>query len=756
MSCFGWWRLGNLKQRSGITSLLQGCVSCGVVLFALLAIGASSPAGAITEKPLIEPVLTLPPKGTKVDVIADRISIDPRSKNAVATGTVKMVYGPFTLTATRVEYNIKTGAFKANGSVEVREPNGNVLRADTMALADKFKTGFAEHVQALLTNNVTITAQYAQRFDGEITVYEHATYTACKDCTTRSGHALWQIVADRATHDNITHDIYYVNPKLQVNGVTIAASPYFTHPDPSVKRRSGWLLPDVKIGDVYGVGVAPTYFWALAPDYDLTFRPLLTTRQGPVADVEWRQALANGKYNIRAMGVHQFTSLPAYDDQTWRGAVETQGSFAINKNWNWGWNGIFASDRTFLNHYGYDEREIAYNDVHATGLWDEDYVSAQLLNFQSLTTYVNSSDMPYAMPYVTGEHVFRDIGIGGDIDLNWSAYSLHRDANSTPYSTVNHGTDQTRGSIDLGWKTQMTTDAGVVVSPFAHLRNEIYITDNVPGASSTSETTGQFLPSAGVDVRMPFIASYEYGQSIISPVFQFISAANQNNVNNWGNEDAITLNFDHTSLFLSDRFTGLDRYEGGTRANIGLTYAYYDVNGGFARASIGESVHIAGQNSFVAGSGLSGENSDVVANIVFQPSDIMSLSYEARMLNDFSALDRQEALASLTFDRISANLGYLYIAAEPNYGRIIAENWVQGSAKVDLKDGWSVFGGLTYDVGYSQVTAKTLGLEFDCECMNFKLAYTGTSDPYYGTAEDKVMMSVEFATLGKAAVTTSF
>ncbi len=748
--------MGKLKQRSGGFDLLRGSISCGALLLALAVAGLSTPALAIEEKPFTEPDLTLPPQGTKVDVVADRIIYDPRTQNAVATGTVRLVYGPFTLTATRVEYNSKTGAFKANGSVEVREPNGNILKAETMALANKFKTGFAEHVKALLTNNVTITAQYAQRFDGEVTVYEKATYTACGECTTRSGHPLWQIVADSATHDNKTHDIAYVNPKLQVNGVTIAAAPYFVHPDPTVKRRSGWLTPDIKIGGTYGVGIAPTYFWALAPDYDLTFRPLLTSKQGPVADIEWRQALANGNYNIRAMGVHQFSSLPSPDDQEWRGAVQTEGKFALNQDWNWGWQGTFASDRTFLDHYNYDYREIANNDVYATGLWDQNYVSAQLLDFQSLTTDVDQNNMPTVMPFVSGEHIFKDTGVGGDITLNWNAYSLHRTDSSTPYATVNHGTDQTRGLVELGWKTQMISDNGIVVSPFAKLRNEIYITDNVPGAASTSETTGQILPSAGVDVRMPFIGSYAYGQSIVSPVFQFISASDQSNVNQFGNEDAITLNFDHTSLFLADRFTGSDRYEGGTRANVGVTYSFLGANGGFMRASAGESVHLAGQNSFVAGSGLSGENSDLVGNVVFQPWDNLSLSYEARMLNDFSALDRQEALASLTFDRFSTNLGYLNIAAEPAYGRTVAENWVQGDVKIGLNDGWDVFGGLTYDVAYSQLTRKTIGLEFDCECMNFKLAYTGTNDPFTGSTEDKVMMSVEFATLGKAAVSANF
>ena len=748
--------MGQLKQHKYAFSQLRGSVSCGALVLGLALMGFTVPAVAIVNKPLIEPITTLPPDGTQVDVVADKITYDPKTENAVAIGTVRLVYGPFTLTATHVEYNSKTGAFKANGSVVVREPNGNVLKAESVALANKFKTGFANHVTALLTNNAKITAVYAKRYEGEITVYEHATYTACTDCKTRTGHPLWQVVADTATHDNKTHDITYVNPKLEIAGVTVAASPYLVYPDPTVKRRTGFLIPELKFNTAIGIGISPVYFWALAPDYDLTFRPIISSKQALIGDVEFRQATATGRYNVRAIGVHQFSKLAPPDDQEWRGALYTSGDFAINQDWKWGWNGAFVSDINFLNAYGYDGREIAYNDVHATGLWDQTFVSTQVMNFQSLSTAVNPADMPYAMPYVYGEKILRDVAFGGDVSMNWNAYSLHRDRSSTPYATVNHGTDQTRGVFDLSWKTQYISDAGVVVSPFAKVRSEIFVTENVPGAASISETTGQVLPSIGVDARMPFIASTGSGQSVISPVFQIISAADHSNVNQWGNEDAITLNFDHTSLFLSDRFTGYDRYEGGTRANIGATYAYYGRGGGFIRASLGESVHIAGQNSFVAGSGLSGENSDIVGNVVFQPWSNFSLSYEARMLNDFSALDRQEALASLTFDRFSANLGYLSIAAEPNYGRIRAENWAQGDVKLGLDNGWSVFGGLTYDIGYSQLTRKTLGLEFDCECMNFRVAYSGTKDPTNQSTEDRIMLSLELATLGKAAVSSTF
>ena len=93
---------------------------------------------------------------------------------------------------------------------------------------------------------------------------------------------LFRSVSDKTTHDNNTHTLYHVKPRLKIGGVTVAALPYLEHADPSVKRRSGWLVPDINAGHAYGVGLVTPYFWAIAPDKDLTFRPMFTALQGPV------------------------------------------------------------------------------------------------------------------------------------------------------------------------------------------------------------------------------------------------------------------------------------------------------------------------------------------------------------------------------------------------------------------------------------------------------------------------------------------
>lgn len=735
--------MGTLVSRSALLI----CASLGAML------AAAPLSQAIVKKEFVKPILGSPVTGTRVDVVADRITFEGKSKVATATGTVRITYGPYTLVATKVVYDQDDGSFKANGSVELREPNGNILQAETADLHNKFKEGFARHLRALLTNDVTITADYARRQEGGITIYEHASYTACKDCSTDGGAPLWEITTTKTVHDEKAKNLYHTNPTLRIGGVPVAWLPYASMPDPTVRRRTGFLLPSFSSGSTYGYGVVTPYFLELGPSADLTFRPMWTTKQGPVADVEYRQRLKSGSYKVHGYGVYQLTEADPPGDTKWRGAVTTSGGFKLNDTWDWGWDGTLTSDKTFLDKYDFDERELATSKVYLTGMDDRSYFSAQALHFRTLSLVEDQSTIPVALPYINSEYTFDQAVLGGELSFDVSAYSLSRDKPDEPYSTINHGTDQTRAVTNVNWQKQMTTGAGQVITPFANMRSDLYITDNVPdgaGGFRDEEVTGRMLPSAGIDVRWPFIASSNYGQSILTPVFQAIAATNETEEEEIGNEDAISLNFDNSSLFLHDRFTGQDRYEGGTRANIGLLYSFLADNGGFARMSLGESFHIAGENSFDLGSGLDGSKSDLVGAIVFQPWDNLGLSYQARVEEDLSSINVQEAFANFTLERFSGSLGYIYLNSEPNAGRNETIEQIESDASFRFTEAWSLFGGVKYDLADDVFLNKSIGIAFDCDCMSAKLTYSETNKRYEDDEQDRTLkLSVELRTIGR-------
>src|SRR5207248_3181476 len=117
------------------------------------------------------------------------------------------------------------------------------------------------------------------------------------------------------------------------------------------KRKTGFLMPSYTTVTGYGYGVEIPFYWAIAPDYDATFNPRFTTRQGVLLQGEFRQRLINGSYQIRAYGIDQldpgaYAGQPG--DRQFRGGVDTKGQFAINDKWVWGWDGVLLSDYYFF------------------------------------------------------------------------------------------------------------------------------------------------------------------------------------------------------------------------------------------------------------------------------------------------------------------------------------------------------------------------------------------------------------------------
>jgi len=235
----------------------------------------------------------------------------------------------------------------------------------------------------------------------------------------------------------------------------------------------------------------------------------------------------------------------------------------------------------------------------------------------------------------------------------------------------------------------------------------------------------------------------------LTPVAQVISASDETDKDRIGNEDAISLNFDTTSLFLEDRFTGLDRFEAGTRANTGLLYTFLAPSGGFLRLAAGESFHLAGENSFAPDTGLGSNSSDLVASAALQPWDFIRFSYQTRLSEDLSQVHTQEAGLSLNFDRLSGSLYYANLDPEPSAGRPFHEQQVWGDASWNFTGGWSLFGAMRYDVEDARVLRDAVGFSYDCDCFNFKIYYLEdfTGDQQFRIGRS-VMFSIDFISLG--------
>ncbi|MCY0152956.1 LPS-assembly protein LptD [Hoeflea alexandrii] len=142
---------------------------------------------------------------------------------------------------------------------------------------------------------------------------------------------------------------------------------------------------------------------------------------------------------------------------------------------------------------------------------------------------------------------------------------------------------------------------------------------------------------------------------MFEPIGQIFVRPNERLVDGLPNEDAQSFVFDTTSLFERDKFSGFDRTEGGTRANVGLRYTGSFDNGLKTHAAFGQSYHIAGLNSFASpdlsqatrNAGLENDVSDFVGmgGLSFNG---LSLAASARFDKDDFRMERTDVRAGFS------------------------------------------------------------------------------------------------------------
>ena len=221
--------------------------------------------------------------GKNVVMSADSLTYDEALGVVTAAGNVEISQGQRLLIADAVTYNEFHDVMTASGNVTLMEPTGEVLFADYLELSDELRDGVMRNIRILLNEETRIAANSARRSNGNRTEMNKAVFSPCKLCPLHPEEPpLWQIKAVRIVHDQEARDVAYYDAWLEMFGIPVLYTPYFEHPDPTVKRRSGFLAPSYGSSSTLGVQLTTPYYWNIAPHRDATLKPKFTSDEGIV------------------------------------------------------------------------------------------------------------------------------------------------------------------------------------------------------------------------------------------------------------------------------------------------------------------------------------------------------------------------------------------------------------------------------------------------------------------------------------------
>ena len=95
------------------------------------------------------------------------------------------------------------------------------------------------------------------------------------------------------TYDKKSKTIYYDDAVIRIYDIPIFYLPKLAHPDPTVERRSGFLIPSYTDTKSLGSSISLPYFWAIDKDKDLTLHNRVFVSEHPLLTAEYRQAFKN-------------------------------------------------------------------------------------------------------------------------------------------------------------------------------------------------------------------------------------------------------------------------------------------------------------------------------------------------------------------------------------------------------------------------------------------------------------------------------
>ncbi len=678
------------------------------LLAAVVAAGLTTPAAAQFEDAIAID------EATPVALVADAIEFDEAAGTVTARGDVEVYYGERTLTASEIVYDSRADRIRASGPLTLRGEEGSTIFADFADLDAELRDGVIEGARALVANGGgRLAAVEGRRIDDRYTSLSKAVYSACLVCP-ESPTPLWAIRARRVVHDDQERMVYYEDAVFEVGGLPVAYLPFFAHPDPSVERKSGFLTPSGGISTTYGYWAKTPYFIVFDESRDATLTPFVTTDDGPILELEYRQRTTRGGFDLSGSG--GWLSTKENGGSELRGHIFGSGRFDVGdlgfgEGAAAGFELGLASDDGYLRRYDFTRADRLENEIYLERYERAGFFDASALYFQSLREDEAQEEIPVALPDFAWRRDL-DGDAWGDFGIGVSGVALSRV----------EGRDRARLTLEGDWERGVIAPGGVALTGFAALRGDAYAYNDDPTFEEGTEF--RLAPQAGVEAFWPLISFGPLGTQLIEPGAQLIAAPVGLNPDEIAaddtDEDSLIVEFDTTNLFDRNRSPGYDRIESGTRVNVGARYARTGDDPLRVDAGFGRVFRLTRDDAFSPGSGLAGSTSDYVGSVAFAWGDSAEIAHSVRLSDEFD-FNRNELIGRVAIGPARVSGSYLNLEADATAGALEDRQEATLAAEIDLDPRWTVGGLVRRDLENSEYVETAASLTFRNECALLEL-----------------------------------
>ncbi len=691
-----------------------------------------------------------------------------------------------TLRARQFDYDLALGVASADGDVELSDDEGNTVYASYLETDADLRAGVAVDFATRFSTGASLMAATAVRRSENVNQLNYAIFTPCPICDAEGNpkEPSISIQAETVVQDEELRAVLYRNAVFRVGGVPVFYLPYFAHPDPTIERASGFLVPTPSYDESRGLSLETPYLKVVSPSEDWLISPQFNTRVAPLLNLQWRRRFADGTVVVRGGGTYERNfgdfdldgdgdaeSNVSFGDRTARSYLLAHGRFDPAGPWRWGFTAERTSDKTLFDRYDikspYQDNGLYYGDqrrlisqLYIEHQTPRSYVSVAAFTLQSLrvasfdpvtpalNVFETDGSLPVVAPLIEARWEPEGPIFGGRLRLKGSAVSLYRDdyvggpvlrpeiipAGSTLGLP---GVDSRRVSGQLEWRRTVISPMGIRWEPFVDVRADVYsVGDLPPMMGLDEEAISRGRATAGVDVSYPLIRQMGAGADLIlEPMAQLSISTNPDLDTRIPIEDSQAVELDESSLFRIDRFPGYDLYEGGMRFTAGAKATLRWDSGRQASLFVGRSFRDAQENAYLVPlpddpanlydpSGLGAETSDWVVQGSFSPSDRIR-GWGHATIDSAGEIRRAEAALDGRWGRRNlASVSYIIDRSNPLEGPNNRNyEFVQLAGQQFIYGNWGVAVNGIADLERDLITRSEIGLLFDDDCFRFELGW---------------------------------
>ena len=673
----------------------------------------------------------------KIEINADQFTYDKDNTRIYATGNVEILDSEFKLLAEKVFVNNSSRVISARENVKIFNIDGTILKAEKIVADQNLNN-------ALILNNylyipgkkfndeenfLRIAAKKVERRNKTWEKMEFGKFTACKLCYNEEEKKydppLIQLKAKKIIHDKKDLNVKYYDAFFDFKGKSIFYLPYFSHPSPLVKRKSGFLAPGFFQTHFFGFGTDIPYYYPINDYHDITIIPKFSQKKNPALFLEHRKNFSNGEVRTEFSGTIENQEVNELKENKKRGHIKTVGSFDLSSNSYIDFNFHRTTDRNYLNTYKYNYKDTLESNIKIESLRSNNFYSFQSYLFQDLRQQFDRKETPKVLPRIL-------IDLNSDSKNNSFSYNTNIE-----FSNIirTNGNETKKLFFQQKFEFPKTFDDGTFFKPGVHLNGGVYNIEKFQNPKNSkfefNKYRSNFFPQLFMELSKPYYKKNSDYITIITPKILAVKS----NKNAFFREipdesDINNFDFDFIDLFNVNRISGNDRFDSSTRIDYGLSFLKKKIykDDDITLIEIGQSYQL-GRNKYLENnSGINDKFSDIVMNFRLIP-------HESVKINSYLKIDKKDstiktAYTDFLIHQKKSLLSISNIKSAPVVN-INGENEIDGKNQFSMRytqqidDYWNFTSFTTFDKR-KKIKMYNFGakLKYEDECFGVSFLWT--------------------------------